>query len=65
MRRLGQYPGVSEGVQLRILLVVYGDAPMRDSEISLRRNYPDQVQRVGTSVPSQPHGSPVLLLPLV
>jgi hypothetical protein len=30
-RRLGQYPGVSEGVQLRILLPVYGDAPIRDS----------------------------------
>src|SRR5215210_945979 len=60
-RRLGQYPGVSEGIQLRILLPVYGDAPIRDSEISLRRHYPDQVQRVGASAPSQPHGSPDLL----
>ena len=44
-------------------LPVYGDAPLSDSEISLRRNYPDQVQRVGTCVPSQPHGSPALLVP--
>src|SRR5215210_1769151 len=64
-RRLGQYSGVSEGIQTRTLLVVCGDAPLRDSEFSLRRHYPDQVQRVGTCVPSQPHGSPVFLTPSV
>src|SRR5215210_3264339 len=60
-RRLRKYPGLSEGVQTRILLPVYGDAPIRDWEISLRRYYPDQVQRVGARAPSQPHGSPVLV----
>ena len=37
----------------------------QDSQISLRRHYPDQVQRVGTSVPSQPHGSPLFIAPSV
>ena len=58
--RLGQHPGVPESVH-SASSSVYTGMRRQDSRISLRRHYPDQVQRVGTSVPSQPHGSPVFL----